>query len=99
MPLFGIMQKTYLVPEKTITAPRIFTNKSSRKAVGFMSQTYQCSRCHSVFPESKPPMGRTVAETRRLEREHTAREFALHVCAERGWPPVKRLMALTSESE
>ena len=99
MSLFGIMQKDALVPEKTTTEPKIFRNKSSRQAVEFISQTYQCSRCHSVFPESKPPMGRTVAETRRLEREHTAREFALHVCAERDWPPVKRLGALTSEPE
>jgi len=69
-------------------------NKPDRLTAGFVLQTYECSRCHSVFPESKPPTGRTAAETRRLEREHTAREFALHVCTERGWPPVQRVSAL-----
>jgi hypothetical protein len=51
---------------------------------------YKCSRCGSQFPETRPRKGRTVAESKRIEQAHAAREFALHVCSERGWPPVKR---------
>ena len=46
---------------------------------------YECSECQCRFPESKPPPGQTPAESRRLEKEHREREFAAHVCEDRGW--------------
>ena len=46
---------------------------------------YECSGCGCRFPETRAPEGRTPAETRRLEKIHIQREFARHVCAERGW--------------
>lgn len=55
---------------------------------------YKCSRCGCQFPETRPRQGRTAAESKRVEEAHAAREFALHVCSERGWPPVKRANAL-----
>lgn len=43
---------------------------------------YACTGCGSRFPESRPPKGRTQAESRLLEKIHVRREFARHVCAE-----------------
>jgi hypothetical protein len=51
---------------------------------------YAGNRCGCQFPESRPPKGRTAGESHRLEKARAAREFALHVCSERGWPPEKR---------
>jgi hypothetical protein len=47
---------------------------------------YECSVCECRFPETRPPPGQTPVESRRLEKEHREREFAGHVCSERGWP-------------
>jgi hypothetical protein len=44
---------------------------------------YECTRCGCRFPETRPPKGRTQAETRRLEKIHAKREFARHVCSKR----------------
>jgi hypothetical protein len=46
---------------------------------------YECSVCSCRFPETRPRPGRTEVESRRLEKEHSEREFSHHVCSERGW--------------
>ena len=46
---------------------------------------YECSRCGCRFPETRAPRGRTSAATWLLEKIHVRREFARHVCSERGW--------------
>jgi hypothetical protein len=46
---------------------------------------YACSQCSCRFPESRPPLARTLAESQRLERAQREREFAAHVCEDRGW--------------
>jgi hypothetical protein len=46
---------------------------------------YECSVCARLFPESKPPQGRSQAETRLIERIHATREFSRHLCSPVGW--------------
>jgi hypothetical protein len=84
------MLKAHEAPTKAIAELTMEMNKP-RIAASVALTGYACSRCGCQFPESQPPKGRTAVESRRLEKAHTAREFALHVCAERGWPPVKRM--------
>jgi hypothetical protein len=55
---------------------------------------YECSRCGSRFPETRPPKGRTDAESRLIEEAHAAKEFDMHVCSERGWPSDNRTREL-----
>jgi hypothetical protein len=55
---------------------------------------YECSRCGRRFPETHPRKSQTTAESRRIEEAHAAGDFALHVCSERGWPPVRRQVPL-----
>jgi len=83
------MLKAHEVPAKAIAELTVEMNKP-RIAASVALTGYACSRCGSQFPESQPLKGRTAVESRRLAKAHTAREFALHVCAERGWPPVRR---------
>jgi hypothetical protein len=83
------MLKAHEVPKKEIAALNAEFNKP-RIAASVALTGYACSRCGCQFPESQPPKGRTAVESRRLAKAHTAREFALHVCAERGWPPLRR---------
>ena len=83
------MWKAHEVPTKAIAALTAEMNKP-RIAASVALTGYACSRCGCQFPETRPPKGRTAVESRRLEKAHTAREFALHVCSERGWPPVGR---------
>jgi DNA-directed RNA polymerase subunit RPC12/RpoP len=80
------MLKSLEVPTKAIAELTVEMNKP-RIAASVALTGYKCSRCGCQFPESKPPKGRTAVESQRLAKAHTAREFALHVCAERGWPP------------
>jgi hypothetical protein len=84
------MLKAYEIPTKKIAALTAEMNKP-RVAASVVLKGCACSRCGCQFPESQPPKGRTAVESRRLEKAHAAREFALHVCAERGWPPQRRL--------
>jgi rubredoxin len=44
---------------------------------------YKCSGCGYMFPETRAPRGRMLAETRLLEKIHVQREFARHVCGKR----------------
>jgi hypothetical protein len=58
----------------------------SRKEVSALALVgYVCTGCGRRFPESRAPKGRTPAETRLLEKIHVQREFARHVCENRGW--------------
>jgi len=81
------MVESLEVPTKEI-AQLTFEMNKPRIAASVALAGYKCSRCGCHFPES--PKGRTAVESRGLAKAHTAREFALHVCAERGWRPVKR---------
>jgi hypothetical protein len=83
------MLKLHEVSTKAIAELTVEMNKP-RIAASVTLTGYKCSRCGCQFPESQPPKGRTAVESRRLEKAHTAREFALHVCSERGWPPERR---------
>ena len=85
------MLKSHEVPTKAIAELTTEMGKSRFAASALALKGYVCSRCGCQFPESQPPKGRTAVESRRLEKAHTAREFALHVCSERGWPPERRL--------
>ncbi len=59
--------------------------KPRATASSFMLIGYECSGCGCRFPETRPRKGRTPAESRRLEKLRVTREFAEHVCANRGW--------------
>jgi hypothetical protein len=83
------MLKAHEVPTKEMAELTAEMSKP-RIATSVVLTGYACSRCGCQFPETRPPKGSTAVESRRLEKAHTAREFALHVCAERGWPPVRR---------
>src|ERR1700675_540704 len=87
------MLKSHEVPTKAIAELTTEMNKPRIAASVRGLKGYACSRCGCQFPETRPPKGRTPVESRRLEKAHTAREFALHVCAERGWPPERRLQS------
>ena len=84
------MLKSHEVPTKAIEELTTEMDKPRFAASALALTGYACSRCGCQFPESRPPKGRTAVESRRLEKAHTAREFALHVCSERGWPPERR---------
>jgi hypothetical protein len=60
-------------------------SKPRAAASTFMLIGYECSRCGCRFPETRPPKGRTAAESLRLEPSHTATKFEAHICADRGW--------------
>jgi hypothetical protein len=84
------MTKTHQPSARTIAEVTAEMNRPRAAASVLALIGYECSRCGGHFPETRPRKGLTVAESRRIEEAHAAREFALHVCAERGWPPVKR---------
>src|ERR1700682_5879829 len=88
------MLKPHEVPTKAIAELTIEMGKPRFAASAFALTGYACNRCGCQFPESQPPKGRTAVESRRLAKAHAAREFALHVCAERGWPPERRLSGI-----
>jgi hypothetical protein len=85
------MLKSHEVPTKAIAELTTEMNKPRIPASVRGLKGYACNRCGCQFPESRPPKGRTAVESRRLEKAHAAREFALHVCSERGWPPERRI--------
>jgi hypothetical protein len=85
------MLKSHEVPTRAIAELTTEMNKPRIAASVRKLQGYACNRCGCQFPESRPPKGRTAVESRRLEKAHAAREFALHVCSERGWPPQRRI--------
>jgi hypothetical protein len=87
------MLKSHEVPTKAIAELTSEMNKPRIAASVRKLNGYACNRCGCQFPESRPPKGRTAVESRRLEKAHAAREFALHVCSERGWPPERRITA------
>ena len=85
------MLKSHEVPTKAIAELTTEMNKPRIAASVRGLKRYACNRCGCQFPETRPPKGRTAVESRRLEKAHAAREFALHVCSERGWPPERRI--------
>ena len=85
------MLKSHEMPTKAIAELTIEMGKPRFAASALALTGYVCSRCGCRLRESQPPKGRTAVDSRRLAKAHTAREFALHVCAERGWPPQKKV--------
>src|ERR1700686_5456889 len=85
------LARTHELPTKEITEMTGEMGRPRFAASALALTGYACSRCGCQFPESQPPKGRTAVESRRLEKAHAAREFALHVCSERGWPPERRI--------
>jgi hypothetical protein len=88
------MLKTHEIPTKEIAEVTAEMGKPRFAASARALKGYACSKCGCQFPETRPPKGRTAVESRWLEKAHAAREFALHVCAERGWPPERRLSGI-----
>jgi hypothetical protein len=73
----GTLRGEMRVPE---ISPKAFAESSVSSA----RITYACSGCRCRFPETRPPQGRTPAEAQRLEKIHVEREFAQHICWNRG---------------
>lgn len=88
------MARAHDRPTKAIAALTAELNKPRIAASALMG--YECSRCHCQFPETRPPIGDTSAESQRLAKAHAARQIALHVCTERGWPP-KRIRRIEKQ--
>jgi hypothetical protein len=81
------MARTHGLPAKEIAAPTAEMGKPRFAVSALALKGYECAECGCSFPETRAPKGPTPEKTR-LEKIHIQREFARHVCAERGWPPV-----------
>jgi hypothetical protein len=69
---------------RAIAALTIEMNKPRVAASALALNAYQCSGCGCRFPETRAPKGRTLEETRLLEKIHVQREFSRHICEKPG---------------
>jgi hypothetical protein len=79
------MLKVHEPSARAIAALTIEMNKPRIAASAAALNAYECSACGCRFPETRAPKGRTLQETRLLEKIHAQREFGRHICEKRGW--------------
>jgi hypothetical protein len=79
------MLKVHEPSAGAIAAVTMVMSKPRIAASVLALNAYQCSGCGCRFPETRAPKGRTPEETQRLEKIHVQREFARHICEQRGW--------------